>query len=130
MTGVLVVVLGSVGRNFAAGMSGGLAYVYDEDGAFEAHCNKEMVELVPMDAEGAATVKDLLREHVQRTGSPKAAAILANWGGVAGRFVKVFPSEYRRALEAAASPATNGLAISELSPGDPDPVLVAGGEVK
>jgi len=134
MTGGLVVVLGSVGRNFAAGMSGGLAYVLDEDGRFHAHCNKEMVELIALDENDALTVKTLLKEHVQRTGSPKGKRMLENWDEVAPRFVKVFPSEYRRALEAAGSAATNGLPISELSPpgpGDlPVPAVVAGEEVK
>jgi len=134
MTGGLVVVLGSVGRNFAAGMSGGLAYVYNEDGTFNAHCNKEMVELLPMNESDAASVQAMLHEHVERTGSPKAKAILTSWATLSSRFVKVFPSEYRRALEAAGSPATNGLPISELSPPGPDdlpvPALVAGEEVK
>ena len=116
MTGGLVMVLGPVGRNFAAGMSGGLAYVYNEDGGFEARCNKEMVELLPLNEQDAVTVKALLQEHVQRSGSAKARAILGNWLTASSRFVKVYPSEYRRAIEAADSPATNGLPISELSP--------------
>jgi glutamate synthase (NADPH/NADH) large chain len=114
MTGGLVVVLGSVGRNFAAGMSGGLAYVYDEDSTFQAHCNTEMVELLPLNDEDAATVKPLLAEHVARTGSPKAARLLGDWTALAPGFVKVYPSEFRRALEAAASPATNSLLVTEL----------------
>jgi len=109
MTGGLVVVLGTVGRNFAAGMSGGLAYVLDEDGTFAGRCNREMVELLPLGGEDAGRVRDLLAEHVERTGSVKAAAVLADWDTRSARFVKVYPSEYRRALEAAASPATNGL---------------------
>ena len=116
MTGGLVMVLGQVGRNFAAGMSGGLAYVYNEDGGFEARCNKEMVELLPLNEQDAATVKALLQEHVERSGSAKARAILDHWLTASSRFVKVYPSEYRRAIEAADSPATNGLPISELSP--------------
>ncbi|WP_306598644.1 glutamate synthase large subunit [Geothrix sp. 21YS21S-2] len=110
MTGGLVVVLGTVGRNFAAGMSGGLAYVLDEDGTFAGRCNKEMVELLPLGGEDALRVRNLLAEHVERTGSVKAAEVLADWDARSARFVKVYPSEYRRALEAAASPATNGLA--------------------
>jgi glutamate synthase (NADPH/NADH) large chain len=134
MTGGLVVVLGPVGRNFAAGMSGGLAYVYDEEGSFEARCNKEMVELLAMDRQDGATVQALLREHRLRTGSPRAEAILAGWDTLAARFVKVYPSEYRRALEAASAPATNALPISELSPPDPGdlpaPELVADEEAR
>ena len=116
MTGGLVMVLGPVGRNFAAGMSGGLAYVYNEDGGFHSRCNKEMVELLPLNEQDIITVKGLLQEHYQRTGSAKAARFLANWGMASAGFVKVYPSEYRRAIEAAESPATNGLPISELSP--------------
>jgi len=119
MTGGLVVVLGPVGRNFAAGMSGGLAFVYDEEASFAARCNKEMVELTVMDGEDAAAVKALLAEHAVRTGSPRASSILDGWDSLCTRFVKVFPSEYRRALEAAGAPATNALPISELSPPDP-----------
>ena len=119
MTGGRVVVLGDVGRNFGAGMSGGLAFVYDEAGSFGTRCNKEMVELLPLEPEDAVAVQALLTEHLQRTGSPKAQHILAEWDQLCAHFVKVFPSEYRRALEAASSPATNALPISELSPPDP-----------
>jgi len=131
MTGGVVVVLGSVGRNFGAGMSGGLGYVYDEDQTFAARCNTEMVELTPLDPADVAALQALLREHVQRTGSPKAQRILDGWDTLGGQFVKVYPSEYRRAMEAASSPATNSLAISELSPPDPGdlPVPVPVGEV-
>jgi glutamate synthase (NADPH/NADH) large chain len=125
MTGGLVVVLGSVGRNFGAGMSGGLAFVLDEDGGFERHCNKEMVELTRLNAGDVATVKALLEEHARRTGSPKAKAVLAEWESCAGRFVKVFPSEYRQALEAAGAPATNGLPIAALSPSAPEELAAA-----
>ena len=125
MTGGLVLVLGPVGRNFAAGMSGGLAYVYDQEGNFANRCNKEMVELSPMTAEDGVEVRALLDEHVRRTGSPKAKAILADWAALSGTFVKVFPSEYRQALEAAGAPATNGLPISALSPPGPGELVAA-----
>jgi glutamate synthase (NADPH) large chain len=75
--------------------------------------------LTAMDGEDAATIKALLAEHAVRTGSPKAGAILDGWDSLNTRFVKVFPSEYRRALEAAGAPAPNALPISELSPPDP-----------
>jgi len=90
-----------------------------------------MVELTPLEAQDLATVKGLLEEHARRTGSPKARAILSGWEQLAAHFVKVFPSEYRRAMEAAASPATNALPISELSPPDPGdlPVPVPAVEV-
>jgi glutamate synthase (NADPH/NADH) large chain len=90
-----------------------------------------MVELTPLDPADVAALQALLREHVQRTGSPKAQRILDGWDTLGGQFVKVYPSEYRRAMEAASSPATNSLAISELSPPDPGdlPVPVPVGEV-
>ena len=95
--------------------------------------NKEMVELLPLGAEDAVTVKALLGQHLERTGSPKAKAILANWDDVASRFVKVYPSEYRQAMEAASSPATHSLPITALAPSPmepPVPVLVGAEEVK
>jgi glutamate synthase (NADPH/NADH) large chain len=96
MTGGTVVVLGTTGRNFAAGMSGGVAYVLDEDGAFASRCNTQMVELGPLDAEDEDAVRALVEEHARRTGSVKAARLLAAWN--AGDFVKVLPTEYKRVL--------------------------------
>src|SRR6185436_15211635 len=119
MTGGTVVILGTTGRNFGAGMSGGFAYVFDEDAHFEARCNKEMVELVAFGPQDAETVRELLEEHVQRTGSRKALELLDSWEGVTSKFVKVVPSEYRRALEAQESPATNGVHLSTLPPSVP-----------
>ena len=110
MTGGCVVVLGTTGRNFAAGMSGGVAYVFDEDGLFVRRCNTEMVELEAVDGEEAAGVRALVEEHARRTGSAKAAALLADWEGVMRKLVKVLPSEYRRVLaEQAQMPETAGL---------------------
>ena len=116
MTGGTVIVLGTTGRNFAAGMSGGYAFVFDEDANFEARCNKEMVELEAVSASDAETVRALLEEHAQRVGSRKAFELLDSWETVVPKFVKVVPSEYRRALEAQASPATNGLRITTPPP--------------
>ncbi len=99
MTGGRLVVLGPTGRNFAAGMSGGFAYVLDEDGSFERNCNTGMVELEALDTEDAVTVAALLEEHVEHTGSEKAKALLANWESTLSRFVKVVPVEYRKVLE-------------------------------
>ena len=131
MTGGLVVVLGNTGRNFGAGMSGGLAYVFDEDGAFNARCNQEMVELVSLGESDAATVRALLEEHVRRTGSPKAKTTLENWAAFAPRFIKVLPKEYRRALEAGGDSANQGRPVSELlPPRSGDSLAVAGQEVK
>jgi glutamate synthase (NADPH/NADH) large chain len=99
MTGGLVVVLGPTGRNFGAGMSGGYAYVYDEDGAFEGRVNKAMVELEPLaDADDVEQVRALVAEHVQRTGSVKGSEILRDFASAKTRFVKVVPTEYRKAL--------------------------------
>ncbi len=99
MTGGLVVILGKTGRNFAAGMSGGLAYVFDENADFASRCNTEMVTLERlMDGDEIAAVRALLEEHVERTGSKKAARLLATWTNSLAQFVKVFPNEYRRVL--------------------------------
>ncbi|WP_046244537.1 glutamate synthase large subunit [Hymenobacter terrenus] len=101
MTGGRALILGSTGRNFAAGMSGGTAWVYDPDGTFPANCNPEMVELDPLDADDEDQIQALLRKHVQLTGSQVAAFLLGNWSEEAGRFVKVFPSEYKKVLQKA-----------------------------
>jgi glutamate synthase (NADPH) large chain len=115
MTGGTVAVIGDAGRNFAAGMSGGIAYVLDEPGTFAERCNLSMVALEPVHAEieqeakvpkelwhrGLADevlLKALLEKHVQYTGSAQAKRILADWATFRGKFVKVFPHEYRRAL--------------------------------
>ena len=98
MTGGRVVVLGSTGVNFAAGMSGGLAYVYDEDGLFDTRCNLEMVDLDLLDEGDEVELCALLRRHVSLTGSEFAGALLANWNEARGKFVKVFPMEYKKIL--------------------------------
>ncbi len=115
MTGGTVTVLGATGRNFAAGMSGGIAYVYDEDGTFASYCNTSMVKLEPLltEAEQDAKVsRDLwhmgeadetvlrrfVENHARYTGSNRAQQILADWPAARSKFIKVFPNEYRRAL--------------------------------
>jgi glutamate synthase (ferredoxin) len=100
MTRGLVVVLGKTGRNFAAGMSGGLAYVLDEDGSFSGKCNPGMVELHPLEEPGEiAQIHALLVRHHQYTGSTVARRLLDNWDDAVGKFVKVMPTEYRQVLE-------------------------------
>jgi glutamate synthase (NADPH/NADH) large chain len=113
MTGGTIAVLGSTGRNFAAGMSGGVAYVFDEDGSFEKRCNLAMVTLekVLPAAEQAndgtrhkgeadeILLKALIEKHLTETGSGRAKRILADWPANRAKFVKVFPNEYRRALK-------------------------------
>jgi glutamate synthase (NADPH/NADH) large chain len=106
MTGGMVVVLGMTGRNFAAGMSGGYAYVLDLDGDFAKRCNTSMVDLEPLQAESEdeSDLRRLIENHARYTGSKRAQEILDKWAHYRARFVKVFPKEYRRALaELAAS---------------------------
>ncbi len=98
MTGGRVVVLGPTGRNFAAGMSGGIAYVYDRDRRFEGRCNLELVELEPLDAADHDEVKTLISEHAQRTGSLVARNLLATWDRASERFVKVMPRDFKRVM--------------------------------
>ncbi len=122
MTGGMVVVLGQTGRNFAAGMSGGVAYVLDEDGGFEKRCNLSMVALepVPSEAEASETgevemhgrvhfnhldqadeqaLREQIEKHLRYTGSPRARQILDHWPAYLPKFTKVMPTEYRRALQ-------------------------------
>jgi glutamate synthase (NADPH) large chain len=101
MTKGMVVVLGKTGRNFAAGMSGGVAYVYDADADFAGHCNMSMVELDPMEESDFTTVKDLIHRHYEYTGSTVAWRILSGWKDAARHFVKVMPVEYRKVIAAA-----------------------------
>jgi len=100
MTGGRVVVLSSTGRNFAAGMSGGVAYVLDLNGEFPSRCNKEMVELEPLtDPEEKAEVYRMIKRHYDYTGSHRAESILELWEGIVGKFVRVIPKDYKRMLE-------------------------------
>jgi glutamate synthase (NADPH/NADH) large chain/glutamate synthase (ferredoxin) len=112
MTGGRVVVLGSTGRNFAAGMSGGLAFVFDEDGALRSRVNPTMLDqLEELDDDDAADVRALVEEHLQRTGSPVAQRVLEDWDALRSRFVKVFPADYKRVLaEMAAAETTEEVA--------------------
>ncbi|MEZ5228953.1 MAG: hypothetical protein R2710_20505 [Acidimicrobiales bacterium] len=100
MTGGRAVILGSTGRNFGAGMSGGIAYVYDGDGTFESRVNLEMVELDPLDDDDRAELQSLVRAHFVETGSGVADRLLANWSTEVERFVKVMPSDFKRVLMA------------------------------
>ena len=97
MTGGRVVVLGRTGRNFAAGMSGGIAYVLDADGTFVLRCNGELVELEPA-SDGDTELATLLERHAAHTDSPVARRLLAAWPASAASFVKVTPVDYKRAL--------------------------------
>jgi glutamate synthase domain-containing protein 3 len=98
MTGGRVAVLGPTGRNFAAGMSGGIAYVYDVDGDFERRCNVELVDLEELCEKDALELKWLIDEHLQRTGSLVARNLFSDWDNALTRFVKVMPRDYKKAL--------------------------------
>lgn len=101
MTGGIALILGKIGRNFAAGMSGGIAYIYKENGTIdEGHFNMEMVEFEPMESSDLELIHSLLQNHLKFTSSTLAANLLKNWGDAyKDRFVKVMPSEYKKALE-------------------------------
>ena len=114
MTNGLVVVLGTCGRNFAAGMSGGIAYVFDARGDFtEKRCNLDSVDLEPLiEPQDIQTVRELITRHLELTGSPRAKWTLDNWRDAVSHFIKVFPHEYKRVLgihrsEQAYAPAEN-----------------------
>ncbi len=135
MTGGMVVVLGQTGRNFAAGMSGGVAYVLDEDGGFEKRCNLSMVALesVPAEAEASETgeveshgrvnfnhldqadeyaLREQIEKHLRYTNSPRAKHILDNWSAYLPKFTKVMPTEYRRALQEMAAQQSKQLEVA------------------
>src|SRR6185436_4424852 len=98
MTGGRVVVLGQTGRNFAAGMSGGIAYVLNANHEFERRCNPDLVDLEPLDSDDLAFVVDLIARHVDLTGSTLGARLLAAWSATSLQFTKVMPRDYKRAL--------------------------------
>ena len=110
MTGGRVVVLGKTGRNFAAGMSGGVAWVLDLK---EQRVNTELVELGPVQGEGAVELEQLVREHHEETGSDVAAALLADWPTALSRFTEVMPTDYRTVLEAKAKAEADGLSEAD-----------------
>jgi glutamate synthase domain-containing protein 3 len=100
MTGGTVVVLGQTGRNFAAGMSGGIAYVWDPNQLFDTYCNLEMVDLLPVvEKEDIEKLKSMITRHFEYTGSVKAKEILDTWDYSIDKFVKVFPIDYKLALQ-------------------------------
>ena len=104
-----MVVLGATGRNFAAGMSGGVAYVWDPAGEFPERCNPGMVELEGLvDADEQEAVQALIAEHRERTGSEVARRVLDTWEFAVRQFVKVMPTDYKRVLQARADAARAG----------------------
>jgi glutamate synthase (ferredoxin) len=110
MPGGRVVVLGTTGRNFAAGMSGGIAYVLDEKGDFATRCNATMVDLFKVeDKEEAEALYDLIKKHADLTKSQKAFKVLALWEQTLPQFVKVLPRDYARVLKALKKAQDDGL---------------------
>jgi glutamate synthase (NADPH) large chain len=110
MTGGRVVILGPAGRNFAAGMSGGIAYLLDPD---PRRVNTEMADLEPLDEKDGLFVRELLQRYHADTGSPVAARLLADWDAAAGRFGKVMPRDYKRVLTAAQAAEQEGRDVNE-----------------
>ena len=114
MTGGRVVVLGPTGRNFAAGMSGGIAYVLDETGDFPSLCNQEMCELQRLEEEeDIAELRGMIERHLEYTGSAIAAEVLSDWDGMVSRFVKVMPTDYKRVLSSLLQAYASGLSGDE-----------------
>src|SRR5207342_2728971 len=114
MTGGRVVVLGATGRNFGAGMSGGVAYVLDEKGEFPANVNKQMVDLeVIDDQKEQRALLEQIERHLKYTGSPRAKYVLENWDRLLTRFVKVMPRDYKRMLACIARAHDQGLTGDE-----------------
>jgi glutamate synthase domain-containing protein 3 len=122
MTGGVIVVLGRTGRNFAAGMSGGVAYVLDEPGDFTGRCNRDMVDLERLDTlEDLGVVLDLIQRHLRYTNSTHARAVLADWGSLQSRFVKVISRDYKRVLKSRPPERIDG---AILAPGGLPPTFV------
>jgi glutamate synthase (NADPH/NADH) large chain len=114
MTGGRVVVLGPTGRNFAAGMSGGIAYVLDETGTFPRNCNQEMVKLFRLeDDDEIEEVREMIRKHAAYTHSERSRQVLADWDNLVPRFVKVYPNDYRRVIETQKRFKESGLSEEE-----------------
>ncbi|MBV8350503.1 MAG: hypothetical protein JOZ49_24240, partial [Mycolicibacterium sp.] len=113
MTGGKVVILGPTGRNFAAGMSGGIAYLYDPERRLPDHLNAEMVELEELDDDDLDWLHQMLTKHVEATDSTPGKRILAHWGRERQQFVKVMPRDYKRVLEAIAEAEQNGTDVAQ-----------------
>ncbi len=107
MTGGVAVILGETGRNFAAGMSGGIAYVYNVANDFASLCNLEMVDIDPVDASDAALLQNMLTAHVEKTGSAVAKFVLSDIDNQLKHFVKVFPRDYKKVLATKKAAALN-----------------------
>ena len=113
MTGGRVAVIGPTGRNFAAGMSGGIAYVYDPAGDFEERCNAESVFLEPVGEDDAEELREMIERHLEHPGSGVARALLSDWSASLDRFVKVIPKDYKRMLAHISRARESGLSGDE-----------------
>lgn len=113
MTGGRAVVLGETGRNFGAGMSGGIAYVWDPEDLFHRNLNNEMVDLDPLDETDAAWLRDTIRTHLTETNSSVAQRILDRWHTNVRHFKKVMPEDFKRVLEAAEKARIEGVDVDE-----------------
>ena len=114
MTGGKAIILGSTGRNFAAGMSGGVAYVLDEKGDFASRCNTEMVGLERVETAGESQeLRDIIQQHIDYTGSNKARSVLDSWDATLPKFVKVMPRDYKRVLQHIQKALADGLSNDE-----------------
>jgi glutamate synthase (NADPH/NADH) large chain len=113
MTGGVVVVLGRTGRNFGAGMSGGIAFVHDPDGTFPQRVNHDMVDLDPLTDQDLEGLHDRLKRHFEETESAVAEALLADWPVSAEQFVKVMPKDYKVVLEATRQAEEEGRDVTE-----------------
>ncbi|GJM63482.1 glutamate synthase large subunit [Persicobacter diffluens] len=107
MTGGRVIVLGKTGRNFAAGMSGGIAYIYDPKKKFAKNCNMEMVDLDPLDGEDVVFIMKMIEKHKQFTGSRTATSLINNWQEGLAQFIKVMPKDYKKVLQAQKAASEN-----------------------
>jgi glutamate synthase domain-containing protein 3 len=113
MTGGRVVVLGPTGRNFGAGMSGGIAFIHDPHDLLPGNLNREMVDLDPLDDEDREWLRSVVRKHVAETGSSVGERLLSRWHEELRHFVKVMPKDYKRVLEAAAMAEEKGMSVDE-----------------
>ncbi|WP_068276383.1 glutamate synthase-related protein [Aldersonia kunmingensis] len=113
MTGGRVVVLGETGRNFGAGMSGGVAYIYNPNGTFEANLNPELVDLEELSGDDFAWLRDIIARHRDETGSPVAERIVSDWSQQVNHFVKVMPRDYKKVLLAISEAEKNGADVDE-----------------
>jgi glutamate synthase (NADPH/NADH) large chain len=113
MTGGRVVILGQTGRNFAAGMSGGMAYVYDPNGELPGNLNTEMVEVESPDEDDVDFLHSFIQAHVDATDSAVGQRILADWAEQLPHFVKVMPRDYKRVLQSIAEAERDGVNVNE-----------------